>query len=100
MLYLNAKITVQTQAFNVIGVNDLLQNSLLCNTIYFVSFLCFYVEGGNFRVILFHLLPPLNHSFSYEVSVVIENKATINTEFIKRASLHVYVLSTIVETKN
>ncbi len=60
------------------GVNDLLQNSLLCNTINYVSFLCFYVEGGNFRVILFHMLSPLNQYFSYEVLYVIENKATIN----------------------
>jgi hypothetical protein len=45
MLYLNAKITVQTQAVNVLGVNDLLQNSFLCNTLNYVSFLCFYVEG-------------------------------------------------------
>jgi hypothetical protein len=67
MLYLNAKITVQTQAFNVIGVNDLLQNSLLCNTINYVSFIFFYVEGRNFRVLMFHMLPPLNHSSSYEV---------------------------------
>jgi hypothetical protein len=41
-LYLNAKISVQTQALNVLGVDDLLQNSLLCNIFNCVSFFCFY----------------------------------------------------------
>jgi hypothetical protein len=47
MLYLNVKITVQTQALNIIGVNDLLQNSLLRNTFNYVSSLYFlYFDEG------------------------------------------------------
>ncbi len=42
-LYLNAKISVQTQALNVLGVDDLLQNSLLCNTFNYVGSLYFFV---------------------------------------------------------